>query len=139
MNTDDLISIAIVLGTTIAGTNDFYIGNLCVLNIFLIFILFVIGNNYGSSYSSMFGLILGIILNLCGLINFNEIVIIAACGIFCGVFKNKLANIITLAFAAPTIIFYIQPSLMKKKFTLRIFYLYRIIFFVADRICNQKK
>ncbi len=138
LNTDDLISIAIVLGTTIAGTNDFYIGNLCVLNISLIFILFVIGNNYGSSYSSMFGLILGIILNLCGLINFNEIVIIAACGIFCGVFKNKLANIITLAFAAPTIIFYIQPSLMKKNLLLEFFICTALFFLLPTEFVTKK-
>lgn len=119
---DELLSLAIILGSSIAGMSDVHIAGISILSIFTIFILLVIGDNYSSAYSSMFGLIIGIMLNLSGQIGYSEVIILGTAGIFCGIFKNnKLANIICLILSSSLIILYIKPSLMTRELLLSSF------------------
>ena len=112
---DELISLAIIFSSAISGTADIFFASMSCLYVFSVFILLVIGINYSASYSCLFGLILGTILNLCGHISSNEIVIFALTGLFCGVFKNKFANVLSLIFFAPLVILYFRPAIMTKE------------------------
>lgn len=94
LNNEEIFSIAILMGSIIAGSADVYIGNVSLMYFFLSYSLMVVSYKCGSALGSVAGVILGTVLILANFCSVEIIGILSISSIVCGLLKKygKIAS-----------------------------------------------
>lgn len=88
IDNEALMSLAILLGTIVAGGSDVYIGSISLKFYLCSFIVLVISSKGGSAMGATTGVLLGFILTLTGAANFTLVGILSIAGMMSGLMRD---------------------------------------------------
>ncbi len=112
LKTEDLISIAIILGGVIAGASDIYIGLISLRLFFVTVVVLLAGYKGGSALGATVGMLLGLTLYFLGLSDVGVAAIFSVCGIGAGINaeKGKLYSVLGFTFIGAVTAFFVDRS-----------------------------
>ena len=88
LSTEEIISLILLFGTSIAGLIDFSIAGIYFREVISILVILIFGYTGGPSLGAVIGIIIGTILTLIGVTPAIFIGIFGLCGMVCSLFKD---------------------------------------------------
>ncbi len=114
LGSEEIISIAILMGAIISGAADIYIGSVSLKMFMATVVILIVSFKGGCSLGAMGGMLLGLMLYITGFSDIYSAIIFSLCGIFAGIFKErgKMATIAGFIVGGGISVFYLTPYML---------------------------
>ncbi len=86
---EDMLSLAILLGAVMAGASDIHFGNIALRQFMAAWLILMVAYKGGGALGAAVGLLVGIMLYVVGFDDMAAVIAYATAGLCAGVFKNK--------------------------------------------------
>lgn len=110
LNTESLLSAAIILGSVVAGAADIYIATISLKHFISALVVLIVASKGGMATGATCGVMLGLILTITNSSNPYFIGILSVAGMIAGIGKNVLTVIGGFAMAWILMAFYLEPN-----------------------------
>ena len=114
---NDILSLSILIGAVVAGSADIYMGNISVMLTLLMLVVMIAAYKNGSSAGCCFGILLSTVLMLSGSLSVEYSWIFGITGAICGISKNmnRLFTVIAFIFSSLICFIYADGNLLTEE------------------------